>query len=75
MLPPIDYSDGKIRRWPKNAVNKYLHLMLCYMVGVIGVYVFVMFYYSSKINHSLVQLLLYLLVVYRASFVFCENEW
>ena len=32
-----------------------------------------MFYYSNKIEYILVQVLLYLFVVYRASFTFCEN--
>ena len=31
-----------------------------------------MFYYSNKIKHNLVQVLLYLFVVYRASFTFSK---
>ena len=56
----------------KNAVSKYfafnalLHV-LCNSCA------FVMFYYSNKIKYNLVQVLLYLLVVYRASFTFSEN--
>ena len=45
--------------------------MLCYIFDVI--LVFIMFYYSNNIKHSLVQLLLYLFVVYIASFMFLGN--
>ena len=34
-----------------------------------------MFQYSNKIKHNLVQVLLFLFVVYRASFTFCKNGW
>ena len=73
MLPPIDYCDGKTDAGKKRGNKNILRLMLCYMfdviVGVCNVY------YSNKIKHSLVQVLLYLFVVYRASFMpmFCEN--
>ena len=52
-------------------VNKYLALnALLHIYVWCNRCVFIMFYYSNKIKHSLVQVLLYLCVVYRASFTF-----
>ena len=58
----------------KNALSKYFAFNALLHVWCNSC-AFVMFYYSNKINHNLVQVLLYLFVVYRASFTFNENGW
>ena len=69
MLPSIVYSDRKTDAGKKNAVNKYFAFNALLHVWC-NKCVFIMFYYSNKIKYSLVQVLLYLCVVYRASFTF-----